>query len=113
MLITLGWHEIVIRLALTLVAGILIGVNRSEHGHAARLLTTLLVCLAASVSMIQVNLLLSIGWQELRLFCRTGPDAASVRHLIRDRIHRGRCHRTQRQLVHGEQSGVLHLEWKS
>jgi putative Mg2+ transporter-C (MgtC) family protein len=36
----------------------LIGINRSEHGHAAGLRTTLLVCLAASLSMLQVNLLL-------------------------------------------------------
>ena len=56
--LTIGWPEISLRLALTVVAGILIGVNRSEHGHAAGLRTTLLVCLAASVSMLQVNLLL-------------------------------------------------------
>jgi putative Mg2+ transporter-C (MgtC) family protein len=59
--ITIGWPEIALRLALTVVAGTLIGANRSEHGHAAGLRTTLLVCLAASVSMIQVNLLLAIG----------------------------------------------------
>jgi putative Mg2+ transporter-C (MgtC) family protein len=59
--ITIEWPEIALRLALTVVAGTLIGLNRSEHGHSAGLRTTLLVCLAASVSMIQVNLLLSIG----------------------------------------------------
>jgi hypothetical protein len=36
----------------------LIGINRSEHGRPAGLRTTLLVCLAASLSMIQTNLLL-------------------------------------------------------
>jgi putative Mg2+ transporter-C (MgtC) family protein len=54
----MGWGEIAVRLALTVVAGILIGINRSEHGHAAGLRTTLLVCLAASLSLLQVNLLL-------------------------------------------------------
>src|ERR1700693_1631613 len=59
--ITIEWPEIALRLALTVVAGTLIGLNRSEHGHSAGLRTTLLVCLAASVSMIQVNLLLSMA----------------------------------------------------
>src|ERR1700733_12134943 len=59
--LNIGWRDIALRLALTLVAGILIGVNRSEHGHAAGLRTTLLVCLAASLSMLQVNLLLPMA----------------------------------------------------
>jgi putative Mg2+ transporter-C (MgtC) family protein len=52
------WPDLVLRLALTVVAGALVGLNRGEHGRPAGLRTTLLVCLAASVSMIQVNLLL-------------------------------------------------------
>lgn len=44
--------EILLRLGLTVVAGTLVGLNRGEHGHAAGLRTTLLVCLAASLSMI-------------------------------------------------------------
>src|ERR1700675_3457283 len=59
--LNIGWGEIALRLALTVAAGILIGINRSEHGHAAGLRTTLLVCLAASLSMLQVNLLLPIA----------------------------------------------------
>jgi putative Mg2+ transporter-C (MgtC) family protein len=55
------WSEIALRLLLTLVAGALIGINRGEHGHPAGLRTTMLVCLAASISMIQVNLLLDIS----------------------------------------------------
>jgi putative Mg2+ transporter-C (MgtC) family protein len=55
---TLGWDEIALRLLMTLVAGGLIGLDRGEHGHAAGLRTTILVCLAASISMIQANLLL-------------------------------------------------------
>jgi putative Mg2+ transporter-C (MgtC) family protein len=59
MVATLGWHEIALRLSLTLAAGGLIGINRGERGRPAGLRTTLLVCLAASVAMIQANLLLS------------------------------------------------------
>jgi len=54
------WSDIGLRLLLTLVAGTLIGINRGEHGRPAGLRTTLLVGLAACLSMIQVNLLLSI-----------------------------------------------------
>ena len=55
---SLSGQEIALRLALTVLAGALIGFNRSEHGRPAGLRTTLLVCLAASLSMIQANLLL-------------------------------------------------------
>jgi putative Mg2+ transporter-C (MgtC) family protein len=57
----IGWDDIALRLALTVIAGLLIGYNRSEHGKAAGLRTTVLVCLAASVAMIQMNLLLPTG----------------------------------------------------
>jgi putative Mg2+ transporter-C (MgtC) family protein len=57
----LHWTDIVLRLALTILAGILVGYNRSEHGKAAGMRTTLLVCLAASVAMLQVNLLLPMA----------------------------------------------------
>ena len=50
----LAWPEIALRLALAFVAGLLIGLNRSEHGHPAGLRTMLLVCLAAAVTMLQV-----------------------------------------------------------
>lgn len=59
--LTLVWQDIAKRLALTLFAGILIGINRTEHGRPAGLRTVMLVCLAASVSMIQVNLLLTVS----------------------------------------------------
>lgn len=55
----LGWSDIALRLALTLVAGCVFGLNRGEGGHAAGLRTTLLVCLAACIAMIQANLLLN------------------------------------------------------
>ncbi|HEY7155569.1 MAG TPA: MgtC/SapB family protein [Gemmataceae bacterium] len=62
---TVGWQDIALRLALTVAAGALFGVNRSERGRAAGLVTTVLVCLAASVAMIQTNLLLpTVGKKE-------------------------------------------------
>jgi len=56
--LTLSWHEIALRLALSIIAGGLIGWDRGEHGRPAGLRTTLLVGLAAAVAMIQTNLLL-------------------------------------------------------
>jgi putative Mg2+ transporter-C (MgtC) family protein len=56
--LTLDWQEIAIRLILTAIAGSVIGINRGGHGHPAGLRTTLLVCMAASIAMIQTNLLL-------------------------------------------------------
>jgi putative Mg2+ transporter-C (MgtC) family protein len=58
MKLVLTWGDVALRLALTLVAGILLGYNRSEHGKAAGMTTTVLVCLSASVAMIQANILL-------------------------------------------------------
>ena len=56
--VELGWEQLGLRLALTVIAGILVGIDRGRHGRPVGLRTTLLVCLAASVSMIQANLLL-------------------------------------------------------
>jgi putative Mg2+ transporter-C (MgtC) family protein len=53
------WQQIALRLALTVIAGGLLGMERSKTGHAAGLRTTLLVTLAAAVAMIQMNLLLA------------------------------------------------------
>lgn len=55
-----GWGEIALRLLWTVLAGGAIGLNRGEHRRAAGLRTTLLVALAASISMILVNLLLPL-----------------------------------------------------
>ena len=52
------WPAIALRLLLTLVAGGVLGFERSRSGHPAGLRTTLLVTLAASISMIQMNLLI-------------------------------------------------------
>ena len=58
---TLDWGGLALRLALTLFAGGLIGLNRGEQGRPAGLRTTMLVCLAAALAMIQVNLLLPMA----------------------------------------------------
>ena len=52
------WPAIALRLLLTILAGGVLGIERSKTGHPAGLRTTLLVTLAASVSMIQMNLLI-------------------------------------------------------
>jgi putative Mg2+ transporter-C (MgtC) family protein len=72
---TLDWPEVAWRLVLTLLAGALLGYNRSEHGKAAGLRTTMLVCLAASVAMIQVNLLLPMAGRH--------PDSFVMNDLMR------------------------------
>jgi putative Mg2+ transporter-C (MgtC) family protein len=53
------WQQIALRLTLTVIAGGLLGIERSKSGHAAGLRTTLLVTLASAVAMIQMNLLLA------------------------------------------------------
>lgn len=55
------WTDIAVRLALTMIAGIVIGFNREERGRAAGFRTTILVGLAASVAMIQTNILLPVS----------------------------------------------------
>ena len=42
-----NWQEICVRLALTMMAGAVIGFNRGARGHAAGFRTTILVGLAA------------------------------------------------------------------
>jgi putative Mg2+ transporter-C (MgtC) family protein len=58
MLTTITWQDMALRLLLAFVAGACIGFNRGEHGRPAGLRTTLLVCLAACIAMLQANLLL-------------------------------------------------------
>lgn len=57
----LTWSEAALRLGCAIVAGVVLGLNRSEHGKAAGLRTTVLVCLAATVAMLQVNFLLTLS----------------------------------------------------
>ena len=55
------WGDIAIRILLTIIASALIGSNRESRSHPAGLRTTILVCLAASVAMVQVNILLPLA----------------------------------------------------
>jgi putative Mg2+ transporter-C (MgtC) family protein len=71
----LSWPVIALRLALTVVAGAVLGLDRSRHEHPAGLRTTLLVTLAASIAMIQTNLLLPTNGRA--------PDSFSVMDLMR------------------------------
>jgi putative Mg2+ transporter-C (MgtC) family protein len=63
-----SWPDIALRLTLTLLAGAVIGSNRSARGHAAGFRTTILVCLAASVAMIQANILLPLSGKTTESF---------------------------------------------
>jgi putative Mg2+ transporter-C (MgtC) family protein len=70
-----SWEPIGLRLVLTVVAGFLIGLNRGEHGEPAGLRTTMLVCLAASIAMMQANLLLTTAGRP--------PDSYVIFDLMR------------------------------
>jgi putative Mg2+ transporter-C (MgtC) family protein len=69
------WRDLALRLGLTVVAGLLVGFNRGEHGRPAGLRTTLLVGLAAAIAMIQVNLLLPMAGKT--------PDSFVTNDLMR------------------------------
>jgi putative Mg2+ transporter-C (MgtC) family protein len=60
--------DIAVRLALTMVAGGIVGFNRGTDGHAAGLRTTILVTLAAAVAMIQMNILLGVEGKDQSSF---------------------------------------------
>jgi hypothetical protein len=67
---TIDWFDIALRLALSGVASAVIGANRGEHDRPVGLRTTMLVSLslAATISMIQVNLLLPIAGKSADSF---------------------------------------------
>jgi len=67
------WTDIAIRLALTMLAGAIIGLNRGARGHAAGFRTTILVALAASVAMIQANIMLPLGGKTQDSFSVMDP----------------------------------------
>jgi|SRR5579862_3348757 len=56
---TLTWHAIALRLVATAVCAGVLGFDRDQRGHSAGLRTTLLVALAACLSMIQTNWLIN------------------------------------------------------
>lgn len=57
--VTLTWNEIALRILLAAFASFLIGYNRDERGKNLGIRTTMLVCLAATLAMIQANQLMS------------------------------------------------------
>ena len=69
------WQQIALRLVLTIAAGGVLGMERSKTGHFAGLRTTLLVTLAASIAMIQMNLLMESNGKP--------PDSFAVMDLMR------------------------------
>ena len=62
--------QIALRLALAAIASFLIGLNRDEQGHPAGVRTNMLVCLAATLAMLQVNLLLPTSGKSPSLFAQ-------------------------------------------
>jgi putative Mg2+ transporter-C (MgtC) family protein len=64
------WPDIAIRIALTMVAGGIVGFDRGARGHAAGFRTTILVGLAAAVAMIQTNILLSASGKTPESFAQ-------------------------------------------
>lgn len=57
----LHWSAILLRLVLSALAGAAIGINRGEQDRPVGLRTTMLVTLAAAISMIEANLLLPVA----------------------------------------------------
>jgi putative Mg2+ transporter-C (MgtC) family protein len=69
------WPAIALRLVLTVIAGGALGIDRSRNGHPAGLRTTLLVTMAASIAMIQMNLLIPTNGKP--------PNSYAVMDLMR------------------------------
>jgi len=55
----ISWQQIALRLVLALIASFLIGYDRDEHGKTSGIRTIMLVCLAATLAMLQANLLMN------------------------------------------------------
>ncbi len=92
MALYLQWDEIALRLVLTVIAGTLVGIDRSERGQAAGLRTTILVCLAASRGEYnrcpeawpspRRNFMLSTGFARTIPARRAGPHTHEHLHLV-------------------------------
>jgi putative Mg2+ transporter-C (MgtC) family protein len=67
---TLTWSDLALRLACTLLAGIFVGADRDERGKAAGIRTNVLMCLAASLSMILANGLLGTSGKNSSSFAQ-------------------------------------------
>lgn len=73
MLVTLTWHDIALRLALTFVTATLMGIDRGEHRRPVGLRTTLLLSLAACIAMLEANLLLRTDGKASDSFSTMDP----------------------------------------
>lgn len=73
--LAIGWTEIAFRLFCAVMAGVMIGFDRGEHGRPAGLRTTILVSAAACFAMIEANLLLPTAGKV--------PDSFVVMDLMR------------------------------
>jgi putative Mg2+ transporter-C (MgtC) family protein len=66
--LTLTWSDVAVRLACTVIAGFLVGFDRDERGKPAGIRTNVLVCLAASLSMILANAMLGTSGKNASSF---------------------------------------------
>jgi putative Mg2+ transporter-C (MgtC) family protein len=73
--VTLTWEQIGVRVLLAAIASFLIGYNRDERGKALGIRTTMLVCLAATLAMLQANQLMDTTGKK--------PDSFVVLDLMR------------------------------
>jgi putative Mg2+ transporter-C (MgtC) family protein len=71
--VDLTWLDLVIRLLCTLIAGAIIGYDRGERAKPAGLRTTVLVCMAASIAMLQMNYLLPLAGRPTDSFVMNDP----------------------------------------
>jgi putative Mg2+ transporter-C (MgtC) family protein len=65
---SVSWAEIALRLLLSMIASAAIGINRGEEDRPVGLRTTMLVTLAAAISMVEVNLLLPLAGKTQESF---------------------------------------------
>ena len=73
------WPDIALRLFLSVVAGALIGLNRDINGKPAGMRTTILVAMAATLAMLQADMLLGTSG---RAFRRWSPVMARARSFL-------------------------------
>src|ERR1700744_2061333 len=64
----LSWSDAAFRLILTMIAAGVIGLDRGARGHAVGFRTMILVGLAASVAMMQANILLPVDGKTASSF---------------------------------------------
>jgi putative Mg2+ transporter-C (MgtC) family protein len=57
--LSLSWKQVALRILLAAIASFVIGYNRDERGKAMGIRSTMLVCLAATLAMLQANLLIN------------------------------------------------------